>query len=46
MGCKRSIDEIRDWSKYTSKQRIEIMNRLGYGIRKGGRNSKAIYDKG
>ena len=33
-GCGRTIDEIREWTSYTDKQRMDIMRKLGYGIRK------------
>lgn len=38
-GCNRTIDEIRDWTKYTDDERMAIMKKLGYGKRKGKRIS-------
>jgi predicted Fe-S protein YdhL (DUF1289 family) len=38
MGCKRTIDEISNWSRYSDEERNKIMKRLGYGRRKGGRD--------
>jgi len=33
-GCGRSIEQIKDWMKYTDDERYEIMKQLGYGKRK------------
>lgn len=41
-GCGRSQMEIFMWTKYSDCERMEVMNRLGYGKRKGGRKSKDI----
>ncbi len=30
VGCKRTLDEIANWSKYTSTQRKEIIDILKY----------------
>lgn len=46
IGCRRTAEEIRDWLSYTSEQRLEVMRRLGYGTRKGGRSFQALYEKG
>ena len=40
-GCKRTIEEISNWSRYTNEERNEIMKRLGYGKRKGGRKKNS-----
>ena len=46
IGCHRSLDEIRDWSKMTPKMRRQIMADLPArgpkvaGRRKGGRNGR------
>ena len=45
-GCGRTLDEIRDWSKYTSDERLEIMRRLGYGKRMGRQEKLRRYDRG
>ena len=34
-GCKRAIDQITNWTKYTQEERIAIMKELGYGKRRG-----------
>ena len=34
IGCKRTIEEITSWTKYTYEQRMIIMKRLGYGKRR------------
>ena len=39
-GCGRKQMEIFMWSKYSDEERMEIMKRLGFGIRKGGRKMK------
>jgi predicted Fe-S protein YdhL (DUF1289 family) len=30
IGCYRTTDEIANWSKYTDKQRLEIMESISY----------------
>jgi predicted Fe-S protein YdhL (DUF1289 family) len=45
-GCGRTIDEIRDWSKYTDTERMEVMRRLGYGKRMGREEKLRRYDRG
>lgn len=37
-GCGRSIEEISNWSRYSDDERLDIMRKLGYGKRKGGRD--------
>lgn len=32
-GCQRTQMEIFMWTKYTDKERMEVMKRLGYGKR-------------
>lgn len=39
-GCGRTQMEIFMWTRYSDDQRMEVMKRLGYGKRKGGRVSK------
>ena len=39
-GCGRTLDEIRNWSRYSDDERMEVMKRLGYGKRKGMRHNK------
>lgn len=45
-GCGRSLDEIRDWSKYSDEERLDIMRRLGYGKRMGREERIRRYDRG
>jgi predicted Fe-S protein YdhL (DUF1289 family) len=45
-GCGRSLDEIRDWSKYSDQERLDIMRRLGYGKRIGREEKIRRYDRG
>lgn len=33
-GCGRTVEEIRQWTKYSDQQRMDVMKRLGYGKRK------------
>ena len=35
VGCGRTIKEITEWPKYHHYQRMKIMERLGYGRRRG-----------
>lgn len=30
IGCYRTTEEITNWSKYTDKQRLEIMENISY----------------
>ena len=39
-GCNRTLEQIRDWSRYSDKQRMDIMKELGYGKRKNLRKSR------
>jgi len=39
-GCNRTLEQIRDWSKYSDEQRMDIMKELGYGKRKNLRKSR------
>ncbi|MED5532070.1 MAG: DUF1289 domain-containing protein [Pseudomonadota bacterium] len=34
IGCGRTMEEISLWSSYSHDERMVIMKRLGYGIRK------------
>ena len=34
IGCGRTQDEIKDWTRMSENQRMVVMNRLGYGKRK------------
>jgi len=35
LGCNRTKEEIRNWPKMTSEERLAVMRRLGYGQRIG-----------
>lgn len=37
-GCGRTIEEISNWASYSDDERLDIMRKLGYGRRKGGRD--------
>lgn len=37
-GCGRSLDQIRNWTRYSDEQRMVIMKELGYGKRVGRQN--------
>lgn len=39
-GCGRSTLEIRSWKEYSQEQKLKVMQRLGYGVRKGGRKER------
>jgi predicted Fe-S protein YdhL (DUF1289 family) len=39
-GCDRTLEQIRDWSRYSDEQRMDIMKELGYGKRKNLRKSR------
>lgn len=28
IGCKRTSEEISNWSKYSNKQKLEVINRI------------------
>lgn len=45
-GCKRTADQIRDWQKYSSSEQMEVMRRLGYGVRMGRDERLRRYDRG
>ena len=34
IACKRTRQEITDWTVYTHEERMAVMNRLGYGKRR------------
>ena len=40
-GCGRTILEIRCWKEYSDEQRMEVMRRLGYGVRRKRINKNA-----
>lgn len=46
IGCKRTLEEVRDWTSFSSQQRLEIMQRLGYGKRIGREEKLRRYDRG
>ena len=42
IGCGRTREEIALWSSYSHEERMIIMKRLGYGIRKKRNKKKTI----
>jgi len=42
IGCKRTIEEIREWNHYSHEDRMTVMKRLGYGKR---RKRKCSFEK-
>lgn len=47
LGCNRTRDEIAMWSKMSDEERLDIMNRLGYGNKRLGREERMRrYEKG
>jgi predicted Fe-S protein YdhL (DUF1289 family) len=46
IGCKRTLEEVRDWTSFSSQQRLEVMQRLGYGKRVGREEKLRRYEKG
>ena len=34
VGCGRTLEEIAKWRSYSDEERLDIMKRLGYGIRR------------
>tara|TARA_B100001250_G_C19479578_1_gene648109 strand:+ start:149 stop:349 length:201 start_codon:yes stop_codon:yes gene_type:complete len=42
IGCGRTREEIALWSSYTHDERMIIMKRLGYGIRKKRNRKKSL----
>lgn len=33
-GCSRTIEQIRDWMKYSDEERMKVMKKLGYATRR------------
>lgn len=33
-GCGRTIEQIKDWTKYSDQDRMNVMKELGYGKRR------------
>lgn len=46
IGCKRTLEEVRDWTSFSSQQRLEVMQRLGYGKRVGREEKLRRYERG
>lgn len=46
IGCGRTIEEVRNWSKFSEDERMEVMRRLGYGKRMGRAEKLRRYDRG
>jgi predicted Fe-S protein YdhL (DUF1289 family) len=45
-GCNRTKEEIENWDSYSYYHKMEIMRRLGYGIRMGREERLRRYDRG
>lgn len=45
-GCGRSLDEIRDWSKYSDEERDNIIRRLSHERKIGTEERVRRYDRG
>jgi len=43
-GCGRTLDQIRNWSRYTDEQRMEVMKELGYGTRTSRKKQQVMPD--
>jgi len=46
IGCKRTLEEVHDWTSFSSQQRLEVMQRLGYGKRVGREEKLRRYERG
>jgi len=40
-GCGRTLEEIAKWRSYSDEERLDIMKRLGYGIRRTKHRNKS-----
>lgn len=45
-GCNRTAEEISNWYNYDSNKQMEIMKKLGYGVRMGREERLRRYDRG
>jgi predicted Fe-S protein YdhL (DUF1289 family) len=41
IGCGRTLEEIAKWRSYSDEERLDIMKRLGYGIRRTKHRNKS-----
>jgi predicted Fe-S protein YdhL (DUF1289 family) len=46
IGCKRTLEEVRNWTSFSSEQRLQVMQRLGYGKRVGREEKLRRYERG
>lgn len=46
IGCKRTLEEVRNWTSFSSEQRLQVMLRLGYGKRVGREEKLRRYERG
>jgi predicted Fe-S protein YdhL (DUF1289 family) len=46
IGCKRTKEQVDNWKYYDHEEQMEIMKRLGYGIRMGREERLRRYDRG
>ena len=42
IGCGRTREEIALWSSYSHEERMTIMKRLGYGVRRKRNRKKSV----
>ena len=35
-GCRRTLDEVIEWSSYSDEKKLQILTRLGYNPRNEG----------
>lgn len=40
IGCKRTKEQVDNWSSYTYEERMAVMKELGYGKRSGRHESQ------
>ena len=40
VGCGRTLEEIAKWRSYSDEERLEVMKKLGYGIRRTKKQEK------
>jgi predicted Fe-S protein YdhL (DUF1289 family) len=39
IGCHRTTEEVLNWKNFTDEQRQSVMRRLGYGVKRKGREA-------
>lgn len=51
IGCKRTREQVAEWTSYSDDKRLELMKEFGYGRERKGRHAKyeervRRYDRG